>query len=49
MKLTFSESYAATATADLRFQKERMVILNAGGKVLLVTGDGSTEVPIRMM
>ena len=46
LKLTFSENFTATTTEAMRFQKERVVILDAGGKVLHVSGDGPTEVPI---
>lgn len=49
MKLTFSENFAATSTAGMEFQKERMVVLDKEGKALLVTGDGPTEVPILMI
>ncbi len=49
MKLTFSENFAADSTAGMQFQKERMVVLDKGGKALLVTGDGPTEVPILMI
>lgn len=46
LKLTFSQNFVATQSEGMRFEKERVVILDAGGKVLLVTGDGPTEVPI---
>lgn len=46
LKLTFSENFAATTTEAMRFQKERVVVLDAAGKVLHVSGDGPTEVPI---
>lgn len=46
LKLTFSQNFAATTTEGMRFEKERVVVLDAAGKVLLVTGDGPTEVPI---
>ncbi len=49
MKLTFSENFAATSTAGMELQKERMVVLDKGGKALLVTGDGPTEVPTLMI
>ncbi|MCE9519125.1 MAG: hypothetical protein K8R87_06195 [Verrucomicrobia bacterium] len=49
LKLTFSENFAATEAAGMEFKKERMVVLDAQGKVLLITGDGPTEVPILMM
>lgn len=46
MKLTFSQNFVATMTEGMHFQKDRVVILDAKGKVLLITGDGPTEVPI---
>lgn len=46
MKLTFSQNFVATQTEGMRFQKERVVILDAAGKVLHIAGDGPTEVPI---
>jgi hypothetical protein len=30
----------------MHFQKDRVVILDAGGRVLHISGDGPTEVPI---
>jgi hypothetical protein len=46
LKLTFDQNFAATATEGMHFEKERMVILDAGSKVLHIAGDGPTEVPI---
>ena len=46
LKLTFSENFAASTTEAMRFQKERVVVLDANGKVLHISGDGPTEVPI---
>jgi hypothetical protein len=46
LKLTFDQNFAATATEGMHFEKERMVILDAGSKVLHISGDGPTEVPI---
>ena len=46
LKLTFSQNFAATETEGMHFQKERMVILDAGGKMLHISGDGPTEAPI---
>lgn len=49
LKLDFSQNFAATQTEGMHFQKERVVILDAKGKVLHITGDGPTEVPILAM
>lgn len=46
MKLTFSQNFVATQTEGMHLQKDRVVILDASGKVLQITGDGPTEVPI---
>ena len=46
LKLTFSQNFTATMTEGMRFEKERVVILDATGKVLHISGDGPTEVPI---
>ena len=46
LKLDFSQNFAATQTEGMHFQKERVVILDAKGKVLHISGDGPTEVPI---
>lgn len=49
LKLTFSQHFAATTTEGMRFQKQRVVVLDAAGKVLHLSGDGPTEVPIMAM
>ena len=46
LKLTFDQNFAATGTEGMHFQKDRVVILDAGGRVLHISGDGPTEVPI---
>ncbi len=46
LKLTFSENFAATTTEGMRFEKERTVVLDADAKVLHITGDGPTDVPV---
>jgi hypothetical protein len=46
LKLTFDQNFAATQTEGMHFEKERVVILDAKGKVLHISGDGPTEVPI---
>ncbi len=46
LKLSFSQNFAATTTEGMHFQKQRVVILDAAGKVLQISGDGPTEVPI---
>lgn len=50
LKLAFDMWCAGSdATAGMDFVKQRIVVLDAGGKVLHISGDGPTEVPIRMM
>jgi hypothetical protein len=44
--LIFEQDYAATSTDAMHFEKERVVVLDAGGKVLHISWDGPTEVPI---
>jgi hypothetical protein len=46
LTLTFAQDFAATQTERMRFEKKRMVVLDAAGKVLHISGDGTTEVPI---
>ena len=46
LKLTFSQNFVATQTEGMQFEKERVVILDAKGKVLHISGDGPTEVPV---
>ena len=46
LKLTFEQNFAATGTEGMHFEKERVVVLDAEGKVLHISGDGPTEVPI---
>ena len=46
LKLSFSEHFAATVTEGMSFEKQRVVILDAKGTVLAVSGDGPTEVPV---
>ena len=46
LKLTFSQNFSATQTEGMQIQKERVVVLDASGKVLQISGDGETEVPI---
>jgi hypothetical protein len=46
LKLTFAQNFAATQTEGMRFVKERVVVLDAEGKVLHISGDGPTAVPI---
>jgi hypothetical protein len=43
LKLSFSQHFAATATEGFSFEKQRVVVLDANGKVLHVAGDGLTE------
>ncbi len=46
MKLVFDESFVAGGTEAIHFAKEREVVLDPAGKVLKITGDGDTEVPV---
>ena len=46
LKLTFAQDFAATQSEGMRFAKERLVVLEAEDKVLHISGDGPTEVPI---
>jgi len=46
LKLTFTQNFCATGTEGMSFTKERVVILDATGKVLHIAGDGPTETPI---
>jgi hypothetical protein len=46
LKLIFSQNFVATQTEGMQFEKERVVILDAKGKVLHISGDGPTEVPV---
>ncbi len=49
LKLNFTANFTAAATADLRFEKTRVVVLDTANKVLHISGDGPTETEIRMM
>jgi len=46
LKLVFSAQFAASATEGIEIQKERTVILDSEGKVLSISGDGPTDVPV---
>lgn len=46
LKLTFSQDFVATPTEGMRFAKERVVILDAEGKLRHISGDGPTEVMV---
>ena len=46
LDLSFTENFAATSTEGLHFVKQRLVIFDAAGKILHISGDGPTEVPI---
>ncbi|MFM1770447.1 MAG: hypothetical protein RJA22_2976 [Verrucomicrobiota bacterium] len=49
LQLKFMQTFAATQTEGMHFEKERVVLLNAAGQVVQVIGDGPTEVPILAM
>lgn len=49
LQLKFMQTFAATQTEGMHFDKERVVLLNAAGQVVQVIGDGPTEVPIVAM
>jgi hypothetical protein len=46
LKLKFSQTFLASTTEGMHFEKARVVVLDAEGKVLYISGDGPTEVPI---
>jgi len=46
LKLKFFQSFLASTTEGMHFEKVRVVVLDAEGKVLYISGDGPTEVPI---
>lgn len=49
LRLKFMQTFAATQTEGMHFEKERVVLLNAASQVVQVLGDGPTEVPIVAM
>ena len=46
LNLRFSQSFAATTTEAIEFEKWRIVILDTNGDVLTVDGDGPTAAPV---
>ena len=46
LKLEFRQSFCATGTEAFGFTKERTVVFDKEGKVLHVSGDGVTDVPV---
>ncbi len=46
LKLEFRQSFCASGTEAFGFTKERTVVFDAQGKVLHVSGDGVTDVPV---
>lgn len=46
LTLVFSEHFAATVTEGMDFRKQRTVVFDADGKLLAVSGDGTTEAAI---
>jgi hypothetical protein len=46
LKLEFGQNFCATGTEGLAFTKERTVIFDTAGALLLIIGDGPTETPI---
>ncbi len=49
MELTFSANFTAEATSGMTLEKKRIVVLDAGNKVLHLSGDGPTEAAIMML
>ena len=49
MKLSFSANFTAESTSGMSFEKTRIVILDSDNKVLHISGDGPTEVPVLML
>lgn len=45
LKLAFNQSFCASETNGMHIKKERIVIVDAVGKVIYISGDGPTEVP----
>lgn len=46
LSMDFSEDFASTMTEGLSFSKKRVVVFDAAGKVLHISGDGETETAI---
>jgi hypothetical protein len=46
LKLEFRQSFCASGTEAFGFTKERTVIFDADGRLLHVSGDGVTDVPV---
>jgi hypothetical protein len=46
LKLRFSQHFVTGQTEGVEFAKERVVVLDETGKVLLISGDGPTQVAI---
>jgi hypothetical protein len=46
LKLEFRQAFCASGTEAFGFTKERTVVFDAQGKVLHVSGDGVTDVPV---
>lgn len=46
LKLAFNQSFCASGTEGMHIKKERIVIVDNAGKVLHISGDGPTAVPI---
>lgn len=46
LNLTFSQNFAATSTEGMQFEKKRVVVIDAAGKVIHIAGDSATEAPI---
>jgi hypothetical protein len=46
LKLEFRQSFCASGTEAFGFTKERTVVFDAQGKVLHVSGDGVTDMPV---
>jgi hypothetical protein len=46
LKLRFSQNFVTEPTSGMQFEKERVVVLDEHGKVLHLSGDGPTQVPV---
>lgn len=46
LRIDFRQFFCATQTEGMHFTKERTLVFDAAGKLLLVTGDGPTEAPV---
>lgn len=46
LHLIFDQNFVATTTEGMHFDKKRVVVFDDAGKLLHISGDGATEVPV---